>query len=126
MKYRDQPEAAARLQAKLKTGGSGVWGEVPMPLQPATSDAEEETLVRALLDLAQGMAETRGTATGQLTLPAAPDTPQPGSAWEITAESPATPQPSSALPRNERNRFLNDLVGNRHQQGSTFRPHSPL
>lgn len=88
MKYRDQPDAAARLQAKLKTGGSGGWGEVPMPPQPATSDAERETLVRALLNLAQGMAETRGTATGQLTLPAAPDTPQPGGAWEITAESP--------------------------------------
>ncbi|MEO5714629.1 MAG: PQQ-dependent sugar dehydrogenase [Luteolibacter sp.] len=90
MKYRDQPEAAAKLQAKVKAGGGGVWGEVPMPPQAAVSDAEVQTLIRAILGLAEGMAETRGTGTGTLVLSPSPagSSAQPGGAWEITAEAP--------------------------------------
>lgn len=87
MKYREQAEAAARLQAKLKTGGGGVWGEVPMPPQAAVSDAEGETIIRAILALAQGMAETRGTGSGILRLAPPVGSAQAGGAWEITAEA---------------------------------------
>jgi cytochrome c len=87
MKYREQADTAARLQAKLKTGGGGVWGEVPMPPQPAVSDAEGETIIRAILSLAQGMAETRGTGSGKLRLSPAVENAQAGGAWEITAEA---------------------------------------
>jgi cytochrome c len=88
MKYREQADAAARLQAKLKTGGGGVWGEVPMPPQAAVTDSEGETIIRAILSLAQGMAETRGTAAGKLRLSPPVDNAQAGGAWEITAEAP--------------------------------------
>ncbi|MCW1885396.1 PQQ-dependent sugar dehydrogenase [Luteolibacter flavescens] len=88
MKYRGESDAAAKLQGKLKTGGGGVWGEVPMPPQIAVNDAEGETLVRAILGLAEGMAETRGTAQGKLALAPAPANAAAGGAWEITAEAP--------------------------------------
>ena len=88
MKYRGQADTATRLQAKLKTGGGGVWGEVPMPPQAAVTDAEGETIIRAILSLAQGMAETRGTGSGTLRLSPPVDSAQAGGAWEITAEAP--------------------------------------
>jgi cytochrome c len=88
MKYRDQTDAAAELQAKLKTGGGGVWGEVPMPPQAVVSDAEGESLIRAILALAQGMAEARGTGAGTLHLSPRVGSGQAGGAWEITAEAP--------------------------------------
>jgi len=88
MKYRADAGALARLQAKLKTGGGGVWGEVPMPPQVAASDAEGVTIIRAILGLAEGMAETRGTAKGMLKLAAPPEGAQGGGAWEIIAEAP--------------------------------------
>ncbi len=34
------PDSAAALAAKIKAGGSGVWGSVPMPAQAHVSDAE--------------------------------------------------------------------------------------
>ncbi|MCW1925043.1 PQQ-dependent sugar dehydrogenase [Luteolibacter arcticus] len=88
MKYREQANAAAHLQAKLKTGGGGVWGEVPMPPQAAVTDAEGESIIRAILGLAQGMAETRGSGAGKLRLSPPLGSAQPGGAWEITAEAP--------------------------------------
>lgn len=30
-KYRNDPDAAARLEKKIVTGGNGVWGTMPMP-----------------------------------------------------------------------------------------------
>jgi cytochrome c len=88
MKYRTDAAALERLRAKLKTGGGGVWGEVPMPPQVAVNDAEGETIVKAILGLSSGMAETRGTATGMLKLSAQPEGAQAGGAWEIIAEAP--------------------------------------
>ena len=88
MKYRSDAAALERLRAKLKTGGGGVWGEVPMPPQVAVNDAEGETIVKAILGLSSGMAETRGTAEGMLKLSAQPEGVQAGGAWEIIAEAP--------------------------------------
>lgn len=33
-KYRGHPEALAQLSAKVRNGGSGAWGEIPMPPHP--------------------------------------------------------------------------------------------
>jgi cytochrome c len=88
MKNRTDEGALTRLKEKLKNGGGGVWGEVPMPPQIAVSDADGDTILRAVLDLSKGMAETRGTANGMLKLANAPADSQPGGAWEITAEAP--------------------------------------
>jgi cytochrome c551/c552 len=39
-KYRSQAGAAAQLARKVKEGGAGTWGAVPMPAHPQLSDDE--------------------------------------------------------------------------------------
>lgn len=44
-KYKGDASAAAKLAEKVKKGGSGVWGPVPMPPNAAVPDADIKTLV---------------------------------------------------------------------------------
>ncbi|MES2439660.1 MAG: PQQ-dependent sugar dehydrogenase [Verrucomicrobiota bacterium] len=88
LKYRDQPAAADQLKAKLKSGGSGVWGEVPMPPQIALKDEDADTIVRSILGLAEGISETKGSLDGKITLAPKPATAEAGGAWEFSAEAP--------------------------------------
>jgi cytochrome c len=37
-KYKGDAGAAAKLAAKIKAGGKGVWGEIPMPPNNVTDD----------------------------------------------------------------------------------------
>ena len=48
-KYKDQADAAGMLAAKVKAGGVGTWGQVPMPPQPTLTDDEVKTLVAWVL-----------------------------------------------------------------------------
>jgi cytochrome c len=48
-KYRGDASAAAKLADKVKKGGSGVWGPVPMPPNAAVSDADIKTMVAYIL-----------------------------------------------------------------------------
>jgi len=48
-KYAGNAGAAATLEAKVKKGGSGVWGTVPMPPNAAVSDADIKKLVAWIL-----------------------------------------------------------------------------
>ncbi|GMV55522.1 MAG: hypothetical protein AMXMBFR6_13270 [Betaproteobacteria bacterium] len=49
-KYKGQKGAEAKLIEKVKKGGSGVWGQVPMPPNASTvSDADIKTLVQWVL-----------------------------------------------------------------------------
>lgn len=98
MRYRADADAAGRLQAKLKSGGGGVWGEIPMPPQAAVTEAEGGTLIRAILGLAEGMAETRGVDQGKLELAPPPAGAEPGGAWEITAEAPGHTAAKARIP----------------------------
>jgi len=43
-KYQGRPDAVAYLSAKIKAGGSGVWGAVPMPAQTQLSDADAKAM----------------------------------------------------------------------------------
>ncbi|MGE0875133.1 MAG: c-type cytochrome [Burkholderiales bacterium] len=43
-KYKGQ-NVAAQLAAKVKKGGSGVWGSIPMAPNPAVPDADIQKLV---------------------------------------------------------------------------------
>jgi len=43
-KYAGQKDAAAKLAASIKKGGMGQWGQIPMPAQPALSEADAKTL----------------------------------------------------------------------------------
>jgi cytochrome c len=49
-KYAQQADAKAYLTRKMKEGGSGVWGVVPMPAQTAVADDEIERLVNWILE----------------------------------------------------------------------------
>jgi len=44
-KYKGNAGAPASLAKKVKDGGSGVWGAIPMPAHPAMSDADIRTVV---------------------------------------------------------------------------------
>ena len=45
-KYRGRADAEAYLAGKVRAGGSGVWGAVPMPAQPQLKDDEVTALAR--------------------------------------------------------------------------------
>ena len=49
-KYRDQKDAATYLAEKIKKGGTGVWGSVPMPPADVT-EAEIKSLVEWIVKL---------------------------------------------------------------------------
>ena len=48
-KYAGQKDAEAKLADKVKKGGQGVWGQVPMPPNPAVPDTDVKTLVKWIL-----------------------------------------------------------------------------
>ena len=50
-KYKNDKGAAAKLFDKVKKGGSGVWGQVPMPPNPQVSDAELKQMLAFIVDL---------------------------------------------------------------------------
>jgi cytochrome c len=50
-KYKGQADAAAKLAEKVKKGGSGVWGAVPMPPNPNVPDGDVTTLVAWVLKM---------------------------------------------------------------------------
>ena len=51
-KYKGDKTAEAKLIAKVKTGGSGVWGPMPMPANsPQVKDADIKTVVEWILSL---------------------------------------------------------------------------
>ena len=52
-KYRGDVEAMAKLVKKVKSGGSGVWGDVMMPPHPALTDAQATQMVSYVLSLGQ-------------------------------------------------------------------------
>ena len=45
-KYAGDAGAEAKMIAKVKAGGSGVWGAIPMPPNAAISDADIKTVVK--------------------------------------------------------------------------------
>jgi len=48
-KYKGDAGAPAKLAAKIKAGGKGAWGPVPMPPHPQISDADLNHLVAWVL-----------------------------------------------------------------------------
>ncbi|MFM2065245.1 MAG: hypothetical protein RLZZ584_154 [Pseudomonadota bacterium] len=48
-KYTGQADAEAKVTDSIRKGGSGKWGPVPMPGQPALTDAEIKTLATWVL-----------------------------------------------------------------------------
>ena len=50
-KYRNDKTAEAKLDEKVKKGGVGVWGQVPMPPNSTVPDADIKALVKWILSL---------------------------------------------------------------------------
>lgn len=50
-KYAGQKDAVDKLSQKVIKGGSGVWGQVPMPANAQVNDAEAKQLVQWILTL---------------------------------------------------------------------------
>ena len=50
-KYAGQKDAVDKLAGKVVKGGSGVWGNIPMPANPQVTDAEAKQLVQWILTL---------------------------------------------------------------------------
>jgi cytochrome c len=56
-KYKDDKEAIKKLSEKVKKGGSGVWGEIPMGPHATVSDADITIMVEAVMTLKKGNVE---------------------------------------------------------------------
>lgn len=48
-RYRGRPEAAGVLAVKIRLGGAGAWGAVPMPANTQVDEAEARRLVAWIL-----------------------------------------------------------------------------
>ena len=50
-KYKNDKSAEAKLVKKVKEGGKGAWGEIPMPPNAHVKDADIKTIVQWVLSL---------------------------------------------------------------------------
>ena len=50
-KYAGQKGVDAKLVDKVKKGGTGVWGQIPMPPNAAVPDADVRALVKWILSI---------------------------------------------------------------------------
>lgn len=50
-KYRGQSNAADQLAKKIRSGGSGVWGPIPMPAYPQLSEVDAKKLANYILNI---------------------------------------------------------------------------
>lgn len=49
-KYKSDDGAAETLAGKVKAGGSGNWGQIPMPPNAAVSDEDAAVIIQWILD----------------------------------------------------------------------------
>lgn len=56
-KYRSDKDADTKLAGKIRAGGSGVWGQIPMPPNAAVSEAEAKTLAKWVLTVSAAPAK---------------------------------------------------------------------
>jgi len=55
-KYKGDAKAEAKLIEKVRKGGSGVWGDLPMTADPDIKDEDIKTLVKWILSMGDGHA----------------------------------------------------------------------
>ena len=48
-KYKGDKDAVKKLSEKVRKGGTGVWGQIPMPPNPTPTDTELKSMVEAVL-----------------------------------------------------------------------------
>jgi cytochrome c len=73
LKYKDDPVAAERLAQKVLSGGTGVWGQLPMPPHPQHSIDQLRRMVAWVLSLKDDSASPpQSGASGTFTAPKKP------------------------------------------------------
>ena len=73
LKYKDDPAAAERLAAKVISGGTGVWGQLPMPPHPQHTPAQMRQMIAWVLSLKDDPASLpKSGATGSYVAPKKP------------------------------------------------------
>jgi cytochrome c len=50
-RYRGQTDAADRLAKKIRAGGAGVWGTMPMPAHPQIPESDAKKLAVYILNI---------------------------------------------------------------------------
>jgi cytochrome c len=50
-KYRGQKDVVEKLAEKVRNGGSGTWGQIPMPPNPSLPDKDLHTIIEWILAL---------------------------------------------------------------------------
>lgn len=50
-KYKGDKSAEAKLVAKIQKGGSGSWGQIPMPPNPQVDENEAKSIVKWIMSL---------------------------------------------------------------------------
>lgn len=50
-KYRGQSDATDKLAKKIRSGGNGVWGPIPMPANPQVSENDAKKLASYILNI---------------------------------------------------------------------------
>jgi cytochrome c len=50
-KYAGQKDAEGKLAEKVKKGGQGAWGQIPMPPNAAVPDGDIKTLVKWVMSI---------------------------------------------------------------------------
>lgn len=48
-KYKGDKDAVKKLSEKVRKGGTGVWGQIPMPPNPTPTDAEIKSMVETVM-----------------------------------------------------------------------------
>ena len=64
LRYQDTPKDRSYLLDKIKNGGNGVYGHIPMPAQAHISDGHIKEMVTAILDMAGDSANVSRSKTG--------------------------------------------------------------
>lgn len=93
-KYKGQAGAVAKLVKKVKTGGAGNWGQVPMAAHPNLSDADLEKMVKWVLAGAPDSAAPAAAVAvaAPATAPAAPSASQGPAEKQAVAAPGAAPK----------------------------------
>jgi len=73
LKYKDDPAAAERLAAKVISGGTGVWGQLPMPPHPQHTSAQTRQMIAWVLSLKDDPASVpKSGSSGRFAAPKKP------------------------------------------------------
>jgi cytochrome c len=104
-KYHGDVEAMTRLVTKIRSGGSGVWGDVMMPPHPQLGEDDAQKMVSYILSLGQRTGGPSLPPSGEYTPPAAVAGPAPAQG-AVVLHASYTDQGANGLPGATRERTL--------------------